>query len=240
MMPRMARDAYIPFPITPWSSVRVVATSTGVSRQQALEILLRRYYPAMHSYLVRVRRIGSSEADDLLQSFIADKILAGDLIRHADERRGKFRTFLLTSLNHYSISRFRSSRSSEAHSHPTQPLSTEIGPPMVVEIAWAREMLASVLVAMERECQEIGRPDVWIIFRGRILAPIFAGVAPVAYPDLAKQAGVASSLQAANLLVTAKRMFVRLLREAISEYAQDDQEIDDEIQDLQEALMSRD
>jgi hypothetical protein len=39
-------------------------------------------------------------------------------------------------------------------------------------------------------------------------------------------------MQAANVLVTGKRMFESVLREVIGEYTDSDQEIDQEIQDL--------
>jgi hypothetical protein len=40
------------------------------------------------------------------------------------------------------------------------------------------------------------------------------------------------------MLVTAKRMYVRVLRSVIGEYARDEQEIDDELADLQ-AILAR-
>ena len=46
----------------------------------------------------------------------------------------------------------------------------------------------------------------------------------------------ASSAQAANLLVTAKRMYARLLRLAVGEYESDPDAIDHEIADLRRLL----
>jgi hypothetical protein len=43
-------------------------------------------------------------------------------------------------------------------------------------------------------------------------------------------------VQAANALVTAKRMFTRILRGVIGEYESDEEEIDSEIDDLHKIL----
>ena len=61
-------------------------------------------YGALFSVLVLyafVRRKGHSheEAQDLTQGFF-EKFLAKDYLAHVQRERGKFRTFLLTSLTH--------------------------------------------------------------------------------------------------------------------------------------------
>ncbi len=56
------------------------------------------------------------------------------------------------------------------------------------------------------------------------------------YDDLVRQNGFSSPVRAANALVTAKRMFTRVLRAVISEYQGDEAEIDSEIDDLHKIL----
>ncbi|HVS71739.1 MAG TPA: hypothetical protein VHQ47_10835, partial [Phycisphaerae bacterium] len=220
---------------THWSLVRRAAFSTPEARKQALETLLARYLPALKSYLRTARKLRPADADDLLQSFITDKVLAKDLLKHADSSRGRFRTFLLTSLNNYAVSRRR-----KAVAKPTPtPLhlpATDPPPARAAEAAWARSLLANVLDAMRRECRRTRRPDVWAVFQTRILAPIYDNTQPPDYATLAKTLGLASPTQAANLLVTAKRLYARLLRTAIAEYERDDAAIDDELLSLHDAL----
>ena len=65
----------------------------------ALSELCRLYWPPLYAFL---RRSGSSRADaeDLVQGFLADLLSRGDVAR-ADRDRGRFRTFLLSSLKNF-------------------------------------------------------------------------------------------------------------------------------------------
>src|ERR1700677_2779450 len=96
MTKQAAQDVGVfrPFPVTRWSLVvRAADTDAGIKRI-ALTELLEKYLPALRSYLRLSKRLDADRADDLLQSFLASKVLDEDLIERADQRRGKFRTFL--------------------------------------------------------------------------------------------------------------------------------------------------
>lgn len=233
----MSSMDYQPFPQTHWSLVRRAGQPALASRREALAVLLGRYQPALRSYLRFVRKLPADQADDLLQAFIADQLLEQNLIARADESRGKFRTLLLTSLNNFAISRSRQAKLRSAESLPETPApSAEPGPERVVQAAWARALVHEVIAAMREECRQAKRSDIWLVFEGRILAEIF-GTGPVlAYEDLAAQLRLQSPAQAANLLVTAKRMYVRLLRVAVAEYEAVPEDVDAEIAELRGIL----
>ena len=76
--------------------------------QEALESLCRAYWYPLYAY---VRRKGHSEDDakDLTQQFFA-RLLQGGRLAMADPARGRFRTFLLTALNHFLINEHRKSQ----------------------------------------------------------------------------------------------------------------------------------
>jgi DNA-directed RNA polymerase specialized sigma24 family protein len=231
---------YQPFPKTHWSLVRraggALATDEG-ARHAALAVLLERYQPALRSYLRVVRRMPAEAADDLLQDFIADKLLERELLLRADEKRGRFRTLLLTSLNRFAISRARRERTRSADA-----LTAEVddagapAPHAAVDAAWARALLQNVLQEMKRECQQTGRMDVWIVFEGRILADIFGRQPVMSYDELARRCRLVSPTQAANLLVTAKRMYARLLRAAVGEYELNVDDVEREIAELRQMV----
>jgi len=87
------------FPITHWSVV-LSASDPGSSRAtEALEKLCRTYWYPLYAY---VRRRGKSppDAQDLTQEFFA-RLLARHWLERADQARGRFRTFLLTALEHF-------------------------------------------------------------------------------------------------------------------------------------------
>jgi len=87
------------FRTTRWSLVVAAGDERDPESREALEALCRSYWPPVYAY---VRRWGarSDEARDLTQGFFA-KIIERHSIREARPERGKFRTFLLTSLRNY-------------------------------------------------------------------------------------------------------------------------------------------
>jgi DNA-directed RNA polymerase specialized sigma24 family protein len=219
---------------------RAAAGDSSV-RQRALGDLLKRYLPALRAHLVLKKRIDPERAEDLLQGFIANKILEQGLIARANPDRGRFRALLVTSLNHYVIDAFRHQRGTPpAFSLSDTDRAPTIGdsdlPSDVFDVAWARELLAEVLRRMRAECDRTRRPDIWGIFQNRIVGPILENTATLPYERLVERFGFRSPTQAANSLVTAKRMFARILRAAITEYVGDESAVDAEIRDLQQIL----
>jgi DNA-directed RNA polymerase specialized sigma24 family protein len=228
---------YQGFPPTHWSLVRRAGAPDALARQEALATLLGRYQPALRSYLRVVKQMNEADADDLLQAFIADQVLGRELLRKADESRGRFRTLLLASLNNYAIDRIRAAR---RHSLALKgrPAGESQAPAshIVVEAAWARTLVHEVLQAMKQECRHTGRADIWRVFEARVLADIFGAAEMTPYERLAAELNLRTPAQAANLLVTGKRMYERLLRAAVGEYEAEPEDIDAEIADLRRIL----
>jgi DNA-directed RNA polymerase specialized sigma24 family protein len=65
----------------------------------ALEQLCRTYWYPLYAY-VRRRGYCLEDAKDLTQEFFA-RFLAGDSMHRADQRRGRFRSYLLGAFNHF-------------------------------------------------------------------------------------------------------------------------------------------
>jgi RNA polymerase sigma-70 factor (ECF subfamily) len=243
-MPPPSDDQSQRFPATHWSLVDRARQTDEAARHEALEDFLRRYLPALRAHLVIERRMPAERADDLLQGFVADKIIEQRLLDHAQEGRGKFRSFLLVTLNHYVISQHRNENA--AKRVPITGLA-ELGdaaqqpaggadPAQAFNTAWARELVAEALRRMRAECQKSGRDDLWTIFQGRVVRPAFEGEEPVGYEQLVRELGLTAPLEACRLLTTAKRMFTRNLRSVASEYASGDGDTDGEIEDLRRIL----
>ena len=88
-------------------------------------------------------------------------------------------------------------------------------------------------------CDLLGRPDVWAVFRGRLMAPALEEARPLPYEELVERFGLRSPAQAHQLLTTAKRTFVRNLRAVVAEYVDDpadEAQVDEEIADLERIL----
>src|SRR6266478_4563082 len=86
------------FATTHWSVVLAAGQDSSPGAQEALEKLCRTYWYPLYAY---VRRKGHSptDAEDLTQEFFA-RLLQSELIGQC-RREGKFRSFLLASLEHF-------------------------------------------------------------------------------------------------------------------------------------------
>ncbi len=78
----------------------------SVEQSVALGDLLARYLPALRAFLISELRLDAHRAEDLLQGFVAERVVEQNLLARADQRRGRFRTFLLACLrNHVGMQR---------------------------------------------------------------------------------------------------------------------------------------
>jgi RNA polymerase sigma factor (sigma-70 family) len=89
------------FNTTHWSVVMLAGQSEDAQAAAALEQLCRSYWFPLYAY---IRRKGHSphDAQDLTQDFFA-RLLDKNYIRLARQERGRFRAFLLKSLNHFLV-----------------------------------------------------------------------------------------------------------------------------------------
>lgn len=220
------------FPDTRWSLLGLCRKDVTGARN-ALEEVLLLYRPALRLHLLSRWRLNQEAAEDLLQGFIADKILQGRILERVQRERGRFRSYIRCALNNYVRSYLeRTCR------HPWFPLSdeenvknglAEDNPTSdAFSVSWAREVLGKALDRMEEECTKSSRPDLWGMSKARILCEL-VGEAPTPYGELVLRYRLESPSQASNLVITAKRMYQRHLRAIIETYSSD---VDDEIADL--------
>jgi DNA-directed RNA polymerase specialized sigma24 family protein len=232
------------FPTTHWSLVARVGHDAAEARREALGELLVRYLPALGAHLVHGKRLSPADADDLLQDFVATKIIERELIGRADAQLGKFRTFLLTALDRFLIDRIREQAAQKRSpaADRLRPLGDQADQLQAEEhcdafdLAWARNVIAETVRLMRAECEASSRMDVWGVFECRLLGPLLNSAEPVEYDELVAKLGLQSPSQASNLLITAKRMFARLMRAVVGEYALGPAEIESEIGELMEIL----
>ncbi|HOW73036.1 MAG TPA: hypothetical protein PKY77_20765 [Phycisphaerae bacterium] len=235
------------FPTTRWSWIQEARQEDAAGDRRLLDRLLRRYLPALRSHLFSRWSLPPEQADDLLQDFITNRVLEHDLLAAADERRGKFRTFLLTSLDRYAISRRRHNEARKRAGGRTVPLEETVastGPDRHTptdsssfNVVWVQQVLKETLVRMQRQCRMGRQAQLWTVFEQRILQPMLEDAEPTDYETLARTLGYHSASQARNTLTTAKRMFVRVLRKVVGEYTQGEEQIASEIEELRETLI---
>ena len=229
------------FPDTDWATVGRAGTSSEEGRR-ALATVIAHYSPALRAHIRDVHGLRSEETEDALHDFIAEKFLLKELASRADRRCGQFRAFLVTSLDRFMISRFRHQHAQRRDARLTVGLADapklaghEPEPKAVVEVEWARKVVAQAVLRMEDDCEARGRQDVLAVFKARLL-PSTLGESPLPYAELVRLQKLSSPTQVANLLITGKRSFTRALRTVISEYEPDEACIDEEITELRRIL----
>ena len=223
------------FPETRWSLVaRAGHASLGVKRQ-ALAELLERYRPAFMRFLVKTKRIDLDRAEDLVQGFLTARVLERNLIARAEQARGRFRAFLVKALQNYAIDELRMHRDAEVDIDEHRDAAPTGEQAVEFDVAWARQVLATAYDVMKAECERSGRTHIWEVFENRVITPTIEATRPPSYDELASRYGFRSPKEAGNIFVSGRRMFERVLRGVIGEYA-DETEIDREIGDLVEIL----
>ncbi len=233
-----------PFPTTRWSLFEAVETGDPLKKRAALELIITRYSPALKRHIVRHRLAATSDADDLLNDFLADRILDSNLLERADKSQGRFRNLIRTVLSNYARDRIRRSNASHRSPESIASLSTIAEdatentntPDRDFDRDWGKQVVSLAIKQMELECIQVDRPDLWEVFDARLLKPIFNNEKPVPISQIVREFGSSSNSQVSNLLVTSKRMFGRVVRDVLSEYVFTGREVEDEIKDLFIAL----
>jgi len=231
------------FPTTQWSLVgRAADQADPELRRVNLERLLRQYLPSLRKALL-ILGIKCDNLEDVLQGFICDRVIQKNILSAADKTRGRFRSFIFTSLRNFAFNQARADSAAKRAPERVVALdgnsalelpAGDDGARDLFDTAWLRDVLAQGLSRMRARCERApgNGARVWQVFEWRILSPATSGGEPPPYDVIAAKLGDVSPLQAANLLVTAKRMFERELRAVIAEYSRDEQEVDEEINSL--------
>jgi hypothetical protein len=239
--------ARVGFQTTHWSQISRARTNDADERKQIIDNLIRTYWKPVYCYL-RCKGYRNEKAKDLTQGFFHEIVLERDLIRRADRSRGRFRTFVLTALDHYVSNEHRRETaakrtpSSQAkgvdfEALPDLPVARfSSRPEQVFNYAWATTLLDEVVTEVKKSFCETGRTAYWEVFRARVLAPIVENAVPAALPDICKQYGVDNEAKASNMIVTVKRRFRSVLELKLRQVVQDDSTVEAELAELLDVL----
>ena len=232
------------FAPTRWSLITRLRDLDPEQQREALGALLHDYYAALLAHLVAREGLELHNAEDVLQGFVSDKILANDLLSKVDRSKGRFRSFLLRSLKNYLLDQIKRDSAQKRAADNADPLGEydvqQAGAEPasdVFDVAWARAVLERSIRRLREECFENDQQAVWSVFESRLLRPLIDNGPPTTYEDLVEQLGFATPKQAASALITAKRRFNRILKSIVREYVDED-DLEQEIANLRQTLAS--
>jgi RNA polymerase sigma factor (sigma-70 family) len=237
------------FVTTRWSLI-FSAADFGREEQKArnaLAELCQTYWRPIFSF---VRGLGYSmeDAQDLTQDFFVI-ILKDNWLQHADRNRGRFRSFLLRSLQNFLINAAEKTHARKRGGdvefiswdnwlaeEPSQLLISDQGldalaPERLFDLSWATTVVEHALRRLREECESKGK--LWL-FRA-LSRHLTDERDEVSYANLSSQLGVAETIVKKQLHKMRQR-YRCLLRAEVSRTVENPAEVDDEIRYLCAAL----
>lgn len=230
------------FAATRWT---VVLAAGRDDRQgaRALEQLCRTYWLPLYSY-VRRQGYGPHDAQDLTQGFFA-RLLRMNSVAGVSPEKGKFRTFLLASLNHFLSDERDHARAgkrgggqlvisldeTEAEQRYLQIPCAEMAPEKVFDRRWALTVMELALQRLRKEYESSGRQGLFEALGAFLSAETGAG----GYDAVALQLGMSPG----SVAVAVHRMRQRYRECTRLELAQtvcSDADLDEELNYLFAAL----
>jgi len=231
------------FTTTHWSVVLAAGHESSPGAQEALEKLCRTYWYPLYAF---ARRQGCTveEAEDMTQEFFA-RLLAKNYLSLADPARGRFRSFLLTSLKNFLANEWRLvSRAKRGGGQQFIPLDAkdaegryahepvdEASPDKLYEKRWAATVLEQAMDRLHEEFRATGREKLFAELKAFVWGD----------RDVTSQVEVAARLRmsegAVNVAVHRMRRHYReLLRAEIAETVASPAEVDEELHHLKTVL----
>jgi RNA polymerase sigma factor (sigma-70 family) len=230
------------FVTTHWSVVLTAGRADTPSARQALETLCQTYWPPLYAY-VRRRGYSPEDAQDLTQEFFAH-LLQRNRVAAVHPDKGRFRSFLLASMNHFLSDEWDKARAKKrglgrvlsvdlqlAESRLAGSSTGDVTPEKAFDRRWAITLLEEVYKRLEDE------------YRQQEKAPLFDGLrgslagqgASASYVEIGRDLGMTEG--AVKVAVHRLRHRYReLLRETIAETVAGSDEVEDELRYLQQIL----
>lgn len=206
--------------------------------QDALEKLCQTYWYPLYAY-VRRRGYSPADAEDLTQAFFA-WLLERDWLGRADPQRGRFRSFLLTSISNFLANEWDKARTQkrgggrvvslqrdEAEGRCTREPMDNLTPEQSFEWRWALALLEQVMNRLSAEFARDGKAELF-----DALKPCLLGER-AAHPYAALASTLAMTEGSVKVVVHRLRQRYRqLLRDEIANTVMKPEEVEEEMRHL--------
>lgn len=226
------------FATTHWSVVVAAGETDSPQARAAMEQLCRAYWFPLYAYVRRQGR-DAHEAQDLTQEFFL-RLLDKQYLRLADSTRGKFRSFLLTSLKRFLVNDWEKACAAKRGGGQAKlPLdcgdaerrylaepAKDLTPDRVFEKRWAIALVERALDRLRDEYSAANKLKLFEELKGHVW-----GDGSDSYNELSVRLNTSEGA----LRIAAHRMreqFRRVLREEVAHTARTPKEIDEELRYL--------
>jgi RNA polymerase sigma factor (sigma-70 family) len=232
------------FATTRWSVVLAAGSDpSSLTAREALTTLCETYWYPLYAFL-RGRGHSAADAEDLTQAFFA-RVLEKQVFQHADPARGRFRSFLLASLQHFAANAYdREMAGKRGGGAPILSLeleraegrfqlepSSDETPERTFDRRWALMLLDRVMSRLSAEAAQNNRSAQFETFKTYL-----TGDEPqVSYAAAANRLGISEG--AVKVAVhRLRKSFRDLVRQEIAQTVSSPEDIQDELRHLWSAV----
>jgi RNA polymerase sigma factor (sigma-70 family) len=229
------------FPATRWTLVIAAADPQRKEARSALVSLCESYWYPLYAY-VRRRGYQADQAQDLTQEFFI-RVLEGRYLDRADPEKGRFRSFLLTSMKFFVADEEDRQRAQKRGGGAVLPLEISSGedryqrepahdetPERIYERRWALSVLDRVVERLRDEFVQHGRPEHF-----ERLKMFLLGKSDAPYGALAREMNTSEGALKVAIHRLRKR-YRELFRQEIADTVADPGEVESELRFLATAL----
>src|SRR5881409_656846 len=229
------------FPATRWTLVVAAADPNPKETRSALVYLCENYWYPLYAYLRR-RGYPADQAQDLTQEFFI-RVLEGRYLDRADPAKGRFRSFILTSLKFFVADEEDRHRARKRGGGTVVPLEFSSGeeryqrepahgetPERIFERRWALSVLDRVVEKLQEEFVHHGRPEHF-----ERLKVFLLGQSDAPYAALAREMNTSEGALKVAIHRLRKR-YRELFRQEIAETVVDPADVESELRFLAAVL----
>ena len=231
------------FATTHWSVVLQAGQPGAPGYQQALETLCRGYWFPLYAYL---RRHGydSHQAEDYTQAFFC-RVLEKQVLRLADSKRGRFRSFLLATLKNFLADEHDRARAqkrggsrkllsidfNEAENQYALEPADRLSPEKLFDKSWALTVLERTMACLKTELAGKNKKELF----DHLKIYLTAEKGSIPYRDTAAELNMTEAA-VRTAVHRLRRHYRKSLRDEIAQTVTTEDQIDEEIDDLFAAL----
>ena len=229
------------FATTRWDLVLTSAETQTPGADQALSDLCRTYWPPLYAF-VRRRGYTAADAEDRVQGFFA-QFLHDRAVKKADPQRGRFRTFLLSSMENFLANEWDRQHAVKrggqfsfveldefaAVERDTLQAATAATPEAIFDRQWAQAIVDAALKDLRAEAVEHGKAPLFDELKAFLTAEADS------YESVAARLGL--TLAAVKTAIHRLRANFRVVvRREVARTVSSPDEVDDELRYLSTVL----
>ncbi len=227
------------FASTHWSVVLAAGGESSPSAREALDRLCHGYWFPLYGY-VRSKGFSPHDAEDLTQEFFT-RFLASNSLRTVREERGRFRAFLLASMNHFLANEWERLRAQKrgggkpllsfdaatAEERLKMEPATNLTPGRLYDQRWVLTLLDAVLERLRAEMAAAGKATMFDELR-----PFLSDAkGTMTYPKVAARLGLAEAATR-KAVQRLRSRYRELLREEVAQTVCAPHEVEAELRHL--------